>query len=587
MIEQLFAIRSHNLLPQTESMFISHRMENFEVPDRKNYSFNDYLAESVSRHENTDAFQNNQHTQNSYENHIRRERQNSVENTDSCARKDDDLSGYEDKVVGSNSEKNVSEDEKIDEESVLGERRQSPEPDEETVEADSMPADPSEPESSEWETGTGAELQTEQPTAEMVLTAEQMEISAIMNSEPANEGLAISSDVSTEEPEIQAVLPEVKVAEDPDSIVSESVLTDSTQMVRSEKTQAVDALSEKETNVVNNQRKETGVEDMLETEAKSIAKEIEEIETTIDELDSVLDEVEDQLDLIQNNTAQNPKVQENASETEVLKPAAQVNDKADPIAEIAEDSEAPQDGDYDLAESFDESTEQSLDDPAEDLMVTQPEQDVESSFKGAKEESTSALSSELDASGANQSVSKTDKTNVHITRQTVTESARHEEPVLEKLVERSVVDQVKAQLQLRHAGDIRQAEMTFRLQPENLGEVTTRLMLQNNNMIARMNVENDAVKTALEANIAELRRTLADQGIKIEKIEVTVKSDTESGMSLFHDHRSAQGFNDAARKRNASKRNGYTQSVKSSHSASSGSARQNLRMENGRLDYLV
>ncbi len=107
-----------------------------------------------------------------------------------------------------------------------------------------------------------------------------------------------------------------------------------------------------------------------------------------------------------------------------------------------------------------------------------------------------------------------------------------------KAEEQEIMRQVQAKLSLRTMGDVTRSEIKFNLYPKHLGEVAMKLVMQDNTLVARMRVDNESVKQTLESNIADLRRNLMNQGVKVEKIEVTVKSDTQN-MGSFDDRRAS------------------------------------------------
>ncbi len=70
---------------------------------------------------------------------------------------------------------------------------------------------------------------------------------------------------------------------------------------------------------------------------------------------------------------------------------------------------------------------------------------------------------------------------------------------------------------LRNAGEI-----SIQLEPENLGKIRVRLGLKDGIMTARIGVENENVRQIVEANLANLRETLENQGITLQGLDVSV-----------------------------------------------------------------
>lgn len=88
-------------------------------------------------------------------------------------------------------------------------------------------------------------------------------------------------------------------------------------------------------------------------------------------------------------------------------------------------------------------------------------------------------------------------------------------------VERMVVQQMVDRIRVIHRNGGTQ-EIRMRLDPPELGHVHMRLEMDGNTVAARFTVESAVVKQALEANFAQLRDTLAEQGFKVEKFDVNV-----------------------------------------------------------------
>ncbi len=66
--------------------------------------------------------------------------------------------------------------------------------------------------------------------------------------------------------------------------------------------------------------------------------------------------------------------------------------------------------------------------------------------------------------------------------------------------------------------------MEMQLNPENLGKVYLQVSTKEGSVHAELATSNEAVRTALEAQIADLRESLNQAGVKVDSIEVTVAS---------------------------------------------------------------
>lgn len=67
-------------------------------------------------------------------------------------------------------------------------------------------------------------------------------------------------------------------------------------------------------------------------------------------------------------------------------------------------------------------------------------------------------------------------------------------------------------------------QLEMQLHPESLGTLHIQITSKGGEITAQFHVQNEAVKTALESQIVELKDSLKEQGIKVEAVEVTVES---------------------------------------------------------------
>ena len=69
------------------------------------------------------------------------------------------------------------------------------------------------------------------------------------------------------------------------------------------------------------------------------------------------------------------------------------------------------------------------------------------------------------------------------------------------------------------------SSIEMQLNPENLGKIYLQISTTKEGTVhAQLAAQNEAVKAALETQVAELRQTLSQQGVKVDAIEVTVAS---------------------------------------------------------------
>lgn len=67
-------------------------------------------------------------------------------------------------------------------------------------------------------------------------------------------------------------------------------------------------------------------------------------------------------------------------------------------------------------------------------------------------------------------------------------------------------------------------EMEMQLHPASLGTVNLQVAFKDGQLTAQFSAQSEAVKTALESQIVQLKENLNEQGIKVEAIEVTIAS---------------------------------------------------------------
>lgn len=99
--------------------------------------------------------------------------------------------------------------------------------------------------------------------------------------------------------------------------------------------------------------------------------------------------------------------------------------------------------------------------------------------------------------------------------------------------------------------------MEMQLNPENLGKVYLQVSTKEGSVHAELATSNEAVRTALEAQIADLRESLNQAGVKVDSIEVTVASheferNLEQGQTREEQEGERQQEQSSSRRRNIS-----------------------------------
>ena len=85
---------------------------------------------------------------------------------------------------------------------------------------------------------------------------------------------------------------------------------------------------------------------------------------------------------------------------------------------------------------------------------------------------------------------------------------------------REIVEQVIETIKVTVTADT--SEMSIQLNPENLGKVNLSVVAKEGHITAQFVTENEMAKHALEAQIQQLKETLTEQGLKVDKVEVGV-----------------------------------------------------------------
>ena len=101
--------------------------------------------------------------------------------------------------------------------------------------------------------------------------------------------------------------------------------------------------------------------------------------------------------------------------------------------------------------------------------------------------------------------------------------------------------------------NVETTEMELQLHPASLGNIKVQLASTEGALTAIFTTENEAVKAALEAQLVQLKENFAQQGLKVESVEVNVST---QGFERSLDQQEQQGQNQfqEANGRNRSRR---------------------------------
>ena len=245
------------------------------------------------------------------------------------------------------------------------------------------------------------------------------------------------------------------------------------------------------------------------------------------DMQSISGELMDQLDLMpeemqkllaQMDTLETPQVLEDASFAEGMNQAAEQNAQPDVTVnadnvqadEIVDTDASIQPGDANVAEPVAEEAKQSG--------------QFSSDNDGSDAENLAQRENE---------VYTADRTDAHVTEQTpemvfTTDQILNESMVQAEDTSYLPIDTMDLIEQFAENVKVTVAEnassMEMQLNPENLGKVYLQISSEQGSVRAQIAASNEAVKAALEIQVAELRETLEQSGIKVDSIEVTVAS---------------------------------------------------------------
>ena len=245
------------------------------------------------------------------------------------------------------------------------------------------------------------------------------------------------------------------------------------------------------------------------------------------DMQSISGELMDQLDLMpeemqkllaQMDTLETPQVLEDASFAEGMNQAAEQNAQPDVTVnadkvqadEIVDTDASIQPGDANVAEPVAEEAKQSG--------------QFSSDNDGSNAENLAQRENEVHTS---------DRTDAHVTEQTPEMVFTTDQILNESMVQAEdasylpidttdLIEQFAENVKVTVAENASSMEM--QLNPENLGKVYLQISSEQGSVRAQIAASNEAVKAALEIQVAELRETLEQSGIKVDSIEVTVAS---------------------------------------------------------------
>ncbi|NLP45783.1 MAG: flagellar hook-length control protein FliK, partial [Epulopiscium sp.] len=86
-----------------------------------------------------------------------------------------------------------------------------------------------------------------------------------------------------------------------------------------------------------------------------------------------------------------------------------------------------------------------------------------------------------------------------------------------------LIQQITTHIKIHMKPDV--SEMSLRLKPEYLGNVALKLVSDKGIVTAQILVENQQVKEMVESQLYQVRQTLANQGISVEEMQVSLQQE--------------------------------------------------------------
>lgn len=160
--------------------------------------------------------------------------------------------------------------------------------------------------------------------------------------------------------------------------------------------------------------------------------------------------------------------------------------------------------------------------------VAAPEEPVDGQETGNDTSQGKESSAGAGKEGAD-SLQKADTQQSHVTYQTTVQAVDQGQAmeVSQTVVHTKVdVDSIMRQISQMTRVVVTQAESSIEMQlnPANLGKVYLQVVSRHGEITAQLAAQNEAVKEALESQIAVLKENMNQQGLKVEAVEVTVAS---------------------------------------------------------------
>ena len=131
---------------------------------------------------------------------------------------------------------------------------------------------------------------------------------------------------------------------------------------------------------------------------------------------------------------------------------------------------------------------------------------------------------------------------------------------------RQIVDQISI------ANTTGESVIEMQLNPENLGKLYINVTEKNSEITARIAVSNEAVKNALESQMATLRENLQDANIRVNDVEITIAT-----------HEFERNLEQNAGNENGRQDDGWQYTQQSSNNGGNGSGQNDIAADETKL----
>lgn len=162
-----------------------------------------------------------------------------------------------------------------------------------------------------------------------------------------------------------------------------------------------------------------------------------------------------------------------------------------------------------------------------DITITdnRTEKDDSSAIETLRTETTEAETTATDVNPEQNKTENNDLFNIPVNNQTVQkveiiEQGGVREVVTYNMNTEDIMDQIVSSVKVNLSDDTN--EMLIQLRPEHLGKLALSLTSEQGVITANFMADNPVVKELIEANLAQLRVSLQEQGINVDKLEVVV-----------------------------------------------------------------